>query len=110
MALFKTFNTPKGIASFWIAGRIQIDNYSKTAFGSLYGFIDKEQCDREGSVPVTRFDYNIPPDVYPYYFDKSIMILPDVTPQTQFYQLVKDKDYRDEWNNILNFYDAEEVY
>lgn len=102
--------TPKGPASYWIAGMIQIDNYNKTAYGRLYGFASKEHCDMEGSVPLTSLDYRITPDVYEYYFSKEIMMLTGSTPQTQFYQIVKDKDYPDEQNRIMNFYDAVEVY
>lgn len=110
MALFKTIRTPKGQASYWIAGMIQIDNYNQTAYGRLYGFMDKEHCDEQGSIPLISLDYNITPDIYPYYFSKEIMVLPEVTPQTQFYQIVKDKDYFDEQNKIINFNDATEVY
>ncbi len=110
MALQKTYMTPKGPASYWIAGLIQIDNYSKTAYGRLYGFVSKEHCDMSGSVPVVSLDYNITPDIYDYYFKKEIMVLADVTPQSQFYQYVKDKNYPDEQNNIINFNDATEVY
>ena len=110
MALQKTYVTPKGEASYWIAGLIQIDNYNKSAYGKLYGFVSKEHCDREGSVPVMYLEYNITPDVYDYYFDKEIMILPNVTPQSQFYQITKDFNRFDEQNNIINFKDALEVY
>jgi len=110
MALLKTYLTPKGNASFWVAGLIQVDNYSKTAYGRLYGFASKEHCDMSGSVPILMLDYNITPDIYEYYFNKEIMALEGVTPQTQFYQIVKGKDYRDEQNNVINFVDAEEVY
>lgn len=110
MAMQKTIRTPKGEASYWIAGLVQIDNYNKTAYGRLYGFIDKEQCDEFGSSPVLMLDYNITPDIYPYYFEKEIMIQEGVTPQTQFYQIVKDKNYLDEQNKIINFKDALEVY
>ena len=108
MALIKTYLTPKGPVSYWIAGMIQIDNYNKTAYGRLYGFFSKEQCDMPGSVPLMMIDYNLTPDMYEYYFAKEIMVLPDVTPQTQFYTFVKDKPYLDELNNVLNFADAQE--
>jgi len=110
MALLKTYLTPRGNASFWVMGLIQVDNYSKTAYGRLYGFASKEHCDMVGSVPILMLDYNIPPDIYDYYFEKSIMEQIGVTPQTQFYQIVKDKNYLDEQNQIINFNDAEEVY
>lgn len=110
MALLKTYLTPKGNASFWVAGLIQIDNYSKTAYGRLYGFASKEHCDMNGSAPILMLDYNIPPDVYQWYFEKEIMEQSGVTPQTQFYRIVKDRDYLDEQNRIINFNDALEVY
>ena len=110
MALQKSYMTPKGPASYWIAGMIQIDNYNKTAYGRLYGFASKEHCDMAGSVPIASLDYSIAPDIYEFYFSKEIMALLGSTPQTQFYQVVKDKDYRDELNGILNFFDAVEVY
>lgn len=110
MALLKTIRTSSGQATYWIAGMIQIDNYSKTAFGRLYGFMDKEHCDEVGSKPILVLDYNIPPDIYQWYFEKEIMEQSGVTPQTQFYQIVKDKNYLDEQNKIINFNDALEVY
>lgn len=110
MALLKTIMTPKGQATYWIAGMIQIDNYNKSAYGKLYGFVSKEHCDMIGSVPVMYLEYNITPDIYDYYFDKEIMILPNVTPQSQFYQITKDFNRFDEQNNIINFKDALEVY
>lgn len=110
MALFKTIRTPKGQATYWIMGMIQIDNYSKTAYGRLYGFMDKEHCDEMGSVPILTLDYNIPPDIYPLYFKKEIMEQQGVTPQSQFYQIVKDRNYLDDQNKIINFNDATEVY
>lgn len=110
MALQKTYMTPKGPASYWIAGLIQIDNYSKTAYGRLYGFVSKEHCDKPGSVPVVMLDYKIDPDIYDYYFKKEIMVLVDVTPQSQFYRYVKDVNIRDGANEIINFNDATEVY
>lgn len=110
MALQKTIRTPKGQATYWIMGMIQIDNYSKTAYGRLYGFASKEHCDMAGSVPILMLDYNIKPDTYDNYFEKSIMEQIGVTPQSQFYQIVKDINYPDEQNQIINFNDAEEVY
>lgn len=110
MALLKTIRNAKGQATYWIAGMIQIDNYNKTAYGRLYGFMDKEHCDEIGSVPIIMLDYNITPDIYDYYFEKTIMEQLGVTPQTQFYQIVKDKNYLDEQNKIINFNDAVEVY
>ena len=110
MAMQKTIRTPQGEASYWIAGLVQIDNYNKTAFGRLYGFIDKEQCDALGSSPVLRLDYDIPPEIYYYYFEKEIMEQANVTPQSQFYQITKDKNYLDEMNNVINFKDSIEVY
>jgi len=110
MALQKSYMTPKGPASYWIAGMIQIDNYNKTAYGRLYGFASKAHCDMEGSVPLTSLDYSITPDIYEFYFSKEIMTLLDSTPQTQFYQLVKDFDLPDEQNGVINFNSATEVY
>ena len=110
MALQKTYMTPKGPASYWIAGMIQIDNYNKTAYGRLYGFASKEHCDMEGSVPLTSLNYSIKPDIYEYYFSKEIMMLSGSTPQTQLYQLVKDFDLPDEQNGVINFNSATEVY
>ena len=110
MALQKSYPTSVGEATYWIAGMIQIDNYNKTAYGRLYGFASKEYCDRVGGVPMVSLDYNITPDYYDYYFSKEIMSQVGVTPQTQFYQIVKDKDYFDSQNHIMNFFDALEVY
>lgn len=108
MALQKTYPTPVGEATYWIAGIIQIDNYSKTAYGRLYGFANKAYCDKEGGVPMILLNYNITPDYYEYYFGKEVMSQANVTPQSQFYQIVKDRS--DNQNNVTNFFDALEVY
>lgn len=100
--------TPKGQASYWIAGIVQVDNYSKTAYTRLYGFASKEHCDMDGSVPLIHLDYNIPPEIYRYYFDREIMEQQGVTPQTQAYQIFKDFEIRDAQGNVLNFGDAED--
>jgi hypothetical protein len=106
MALTKTYMTPKGYSSYWIAGIVQIDNYNKTAYARLYGFVNKEHCDLEGSVPVILLDYNITPDIYDFYFAKEIMAQPEVTPQTQAYQIFKDFNIKDANGEIFNFSDA----
>lgn len=106
MALVKTYMTPKGYASYWIAGIVQIDNYSKTAYARLYGFVNKEHCDLEGSVPVLMLDYSITPDIYDFYFSGEIMAQQGVTPQTQAYQIFKDFNIQDAQNGVFNFSDA----
>jgi len=110
MALLKSYMTPKGPASYWIAGLIQVDNFSKNAYGRLYGFVDKAHCDRPDGVPLISLEYRIFPDKYEEYFGKEVMILAGVTAQTQFYKIVKEIDCTDAQNEVINFNDATEVY
>ena len=37
MALIKEYITPKGAASYWVMGLVQVDNFNKTAYVRLHG-------------------------------------------------------------------------
>lgn len=107
MALKKEFMTPKGPASYWVLGLLQIDNFSKTAYARLYGFYNKEQADKLNPVPIITLEANLPPDLYDYYFDEDILKLQDATPLTQAYLVFKDFNISSETGEIFNFKDAE---
>ena len=106
MALIKEYTTNKGVASYWVVGLVQMDNFSKTAYTRLYGFGNKVHADMENPVPLITLDANISPDIYHWYFDKSIMVQADVTPSTQAYQIFKDFNIQDAQGGIFNFKDA----
>ena len=106
MALIKQFMTPKGPASYWVLGLLQVDNFSKTAYARLYGFYNKEQADMLNPVPIITLEKNLPPDLYNYYFDEDILKLQDATPLTQAYLVFKDSNVRNEQGEIFDFSDA----
>lgn len=106
MALMKQYETPKGIAGYWVIGLVQIDNFNKTAYVRMYGFMNKAHADMENPVPIIKLEVNIDPEIYHYYFDKAIMVQEEVTPQTQAYQIFKDFNIQDTQGGIFNFSDA----
>ena len=106
MALIKQYETPKGIAGYWVIGLVQIDNFNKTAYVRMYGFMNKAHADMENPVPLMNLEVNIDPEIYDYYFSKEIMIQVDATPQTQAYQIFKDFNIQDTQGGIFNFSDA----
>lgn len=108
MALIKQYVTPKGSAEYWVVGLVQIDNFNKTAYVRMYGFANKIHANMENPIPIMTLEVNIDPEVYDYYFSREIMILPDVTPQTQSYQIFKDFNIDDGKGGIYNFSDAED--
>ena len=107
MALIKQFMTPKGPASYWVLGLLQIDNFSKTGYARLYGFYNKEQADKLNPVPIITLEANLPPDLYEYYFNENILKLENATPLEQAYLIFKDKNITSETGEIFNFKDAE---
>lgn len=107
MALIKQFMTPKGPASYWVLGLLQMDNFSKTAYARLYGFFNKEQADMLNPVPIMMLEVNLTPDWYDYYFKEDILKLEGATPLKQAYLIFKDKEIRSETGEIFNFKDAE---
>lgn len=106
MALIKQYVTPKGSAEYWVVGLTQIDNFNKTAYARMYGFANKAHADMENPVPIMTLEANIDPEIYDYYFSKEITVLPDVTPQTQAYQIFKDFNIQDAQSGVFNFSDA----
>ena len=106
MALIKEFMTPKGPASYWVLGLLQIDNFSKTAYARLYGFYNKEQADKLNPVPIITLEANLTPDLYDYYFNENILKLENATPLEQAYLIFKDKNITSETGEIFNFKDA----
>ncbi len=106
MALIKEYITPKGAASYWVMGLVQVDNFNKTAYVRLHGFASKEHSDMEGTVPIITIEANLTPDLYDYYFKKSILEIEDVTSLTQAYLVFKDFNIQNEQGNIFNFKDA----
>ena len=107
MALIKQFMTPKGPASYWVLGLLQIDNFSKTAYARLYGFYSKEQADMLNPVPIITLEANLTLDLYDYYFKEDILKLENATPLSQAYLIFKDKNIVIETGEIFNFKDAE---
>ena len=106
MALIKEYITPKGTVSYWLVSLIQIDNFSKTAYARLYGFGNKQHADMENPTPIITLEVNITPDIYDYYFNKEIMVMESVTPQTQAYQIFKDFNIEDGQGIVFNFKNA----
>ena len=103
MALKKEFMTPKGPASYWVLGLLQIDNFNKTAYARLYGFYNEEQANMLNPVPIITLEANLTPDLYEYYFNENILKLEDSTPLTQAYLIFKDKNIVSETGEIFNF-------
>ena len=106
MALIKEYMTPKGAVSYWVVGLVQIDNFNQTSYVRLYGFGSKQHCDMEGTVPLITIEANLTPDLFVYYFHKSILEMQDVTPLTQAYLVFKDFNIQNEQGNVYNFKDA----
>lgn len=106
MALVKRYMTPKGESNYWVVALVQIDNFNKTAYVRLHGFISREHSDMEGTVPITSIEANLAPDLFHFYFDKSILALENITPLTQAYLIFKDFNIQNEQGNIFNFKDA----
>ena len=110
MALIKQFMTPKGPASYWVLGLLQMDNFSKTAYARLYGFYNKEQANMLNPVPIITLEANLTPDLYHYYLNENILKLENATPLTQAYLVFKDSNVRNEQGETFNFKDAEDEF
>ena len=108
MALIKQFMTPKGPASYWVLGLLQIDNFSKTAYARLYGFYNKEQANMLNPVPIITLEANLPPELYDYYFKEGILKLENASPLKRAYLIFKDSNIRNEQGEIFDFSDAED--
>lgn len=94
MAIYKNLTTPRGRCEFWIIGAYWVDNFSKTAFVTIYGFENKEHCDTEGSVFKHKISYSInnSKGEFDEYLDPVRLYNENINPSVQFYKYIKDKD------------------
>ena len=71
MAIVSKQETPRGYAAYWVIGRMDLDNFGRTATIKLLGFADKQFADRMDATPLETVEIDIGPDQYDDYFRDS---------------------------------------
>ena len=107
MALIKEIDTDRGPATYWVVSLVQLDNFNRRGFVSIYGFFSKAYADRPNPQPVRTIELTIEGEVYEEYFHPVTLEKSGNNPHRQAYEMLK-RSTVDDAGNLIDFTDAKD--